>query len=116
MAIAIQRLSKLHAHDVLTFIRPSVSVPKLLHVLRSSPRANNEFLQKFDDILRNGLSNALNVYLSHNKWIQATLPVNKGGIDIRSVGSLSPVAFLASAASIFNLQKQCPLRKSRFHS
>ena len=51
---AIQRLSYLHAHDALTLIRHSVSVPKLLHVLRSSSCAENEFLQKFDDILRDG--------------------------------------------------------------
>ena len=45
LAKVIQRLSYLHAHDALTLIC-YVSVPKLLHVLRSSPRANNIFLQK----------------------------------------------------------------------
>ena len=68
--------------------------------------ANNEFLQKINDILRDGLSKALNVNLSHNHWIQATLPVNKGCIGKRSVVSLAPSAFLASAASIFNLQNR----------
>ena len=67
LAKAIQRLSYLHAHDVLTFIRHSISVQKILHVLRSSPCANNEFVQKFDDILRDSLSKVLNVYLSHNQ-------------------------------------------------
>ena len=84
-------------------IHHSLSVPKLLHVLRSSPRVNNEFLKKFDDILRDGLSKVLNVDLSHNQWIQAILPVNKGGVGIRSVISLASSAFLASAASTFNL-------------
>ena len=107
LAKEIQRLSYvgLHAHDALMLIRHSVSVPKLLHVLRSSLCANNEFLQKFDDILRDGLSNVLNIVLSHNQWIQATLPVNKGGIGIQSVVSLAP-AFLASVASTFNLQNR----------
>ena len=52
LAIAIQRLSYLNAHDAPTLFRHSVSIPKLLHVLRSSSCANNEFLLKFDDILR----------------------------------------------------------------
>ena len=43
LARAIQRLSHLHAYDALTLIRHSVNVLKLLHVLRSSPRANNDF-------------------------------------------------------------------------
>ena len=100
LAKAIQRISYVHAHDALTLIRHSVSVPKLLHVLRSSPCTNNKFLQKFDDILRDGLSKVLNVDLSLNQWIQATLPVIKGGIGKRSVVSLAPSAFLASAASL----------------
>ena len=67
LAKAIQRLSYLHAHDALTLNRHSISVPKLLYVLRSSPCTNNEFLQKFDDILRDGLNKVLNVDLSHNQ-------------------------------------------------
>ena len=53
-----------------------------------------------------GFPKVLNVELSHNQWIQATLSVNKGGIGIRSVVSLAPSAFLASAASTFNLQNR----------
>ena len=101
LAKAIQRLSYLHAHDARTLICYSISVPKLLRVLRSSQCANNEFLQKFDNILRDGFSKVLNVDLSHKQWIQATLPVNKGGVGIWSVVSLAPSAFLASAASTF---------------
>ena len=56
--------------------------------------------------MRDGLSKVLNVNFSHNQWIQATLPVNKGSIGIRSVVFLVPSAFLASAASTFNLQNR----------
>ena len=94
----------MHTHDALTHIRHTVSVPKLLHVLGSSPCANNEFLQKLDDISRDGITKVLYVDLSHNQWIQATLSVNKGGIGIRSVLSFAPSAFLVSAASTFNLR------------
>ena len=56
--------------------------------------------------MRDSLSNVLNVDLSHNQWIQATLTVNKGGIGLRSAVSLAPSAFLASATSTFNLQNR----------
>ena len=64
------------------------------------------FYKKIDDILRDGLSKFPNIDLSHNQWIQAALPVSKGGIGIRSVVSLAPSAFLASAASTFNPQNR----------
>ena len=64
----------------------------------------SHFYKNFDDILRDGLSKIQNFDLSHNQCIQTTLPANKGGIDIQSVVFLASSAFLASAASIFNLQ------------
>ena len=56
--------------------------------------------------MRDGLSKVLNVDLSHNQWIQATLSVNKSGIGIQSVVSLALSAFLASAATTLNLQNR----------
>ena len=44
-------------------------------------------MNSYKNFMRDGPSKVLNVDLSHNQWFQATLtlPVNKGGIDIRSV-------------------------------
>jgi len=45
------------------------------------------------------LSTTLNIDLSDDRWIQASLPVRWGGLGVRSVVSLAPCAYLASAAS-----------------
>ena len=66
---------------------------------------NNNNNNKFDDTLRSGLSTILNIDLSEDQWLQASLPVRDGGLGIRSAQMLAPSAFLASAASTFQLQQ-----------
>ena len=61
-------------------------------------------LDEFDNILRSSLSAISNVELSDLAWSQATLPVARGGLGIRSVASLAPSAFLASTAATLGLQ------------
>ena len=58
-------------------------------------------LREFDNTLRSGLTSILNVDLNENQW---TLPVGDGGLGIRSAQMLAHSAFLASAASTFQLQ------------
>ena len=58
----------------------------------------------FDDTLRQVLSTILNVSLSDDQWLQASLPVQKGGLGIRSAGMLASSAYLASAAATLRLQ------------
>jgi len=101
---AVSRLSLLHAHDALVILRNSLSVPKLLYTLRTAKCSGRPALQKFDDILREGLSVILNINLSDDQWIQASLPVRNGGLGIRSATMLAPSAFLASAAGTSALQ------------
>ena len=43
--------------------------------------------------------------LSDNQWLQSSLPVREGGLGVRSVVSLAPSAFLASAVSTRPLQQ-----------
>ena len=45
------------------------------------------------------------ISLSDIVWLQATLPVNKGGLGIRSVQSPASSAFLASAESMASLRQ-----------
>jgi hypothetical protein len=97
---AMDRLKLLESHDALVILRNSLSVPKLLYILRTSGCAGNVLLQTFDNILRNGLSDILNVALTDDQWIQASLPVRHGGLGIRSVVQLASSAFLASAAGV----------------
>ena len=62
------------------------------------------YYKKYDALLREGLCSILNISLSDNQWLQASLPVKTGGLGIRRVASLALPAFLASAASTRDLQ------------
>ena len=89
-------------------------MPKLQYILRTSPCHSNSFLEQFDNILRSGLCSLLNTDMSDNQWLQASLPVNKGGIGIRSGVMLASSAFLASAASTLPLQEAILSASSSF--
>ena len=101
---ATDRLCKISAHDALIILRSSFSAPKLLHTLRSSPCWSNPALATFDSLVKSALCKITNNALPEHSWIQASLPVRDGGLRIRSVVSLAPSAFLASAASTRDLQ------------
>jgi len=59
---------------------------------------------KFDELLRESVCTITNTDLTDVQWIQASLPVRNGGLDVRRVSSLAPSAFLASAAGTRDLQ------------
>ena len=86
-------------HDAITILRHSFSIPKLLHILRTSPAFSSPFLKTWDNLLRSIVSRITNICfeLDDLSWCQATLPVNQGGLGFRSCSSLAPSAFLASA-------------------
>src|ERR1043165_5036687 len=103
--IVITRLEMLHPHDSFTLLRSSLSIPKLLYALRTSACFLNEGLpHDFDEVLRTGLCSLLNIHMSDDQWIQASLSVRNGGLGIRSAVMLASSAFLASAAGTRNLQ------------
>ena len=92
------RLSDLETHDALCLLRHAFSLPKLLYVLRSAPCFQSDLLSVFDAVLRSLLEVICNVKLDDSCWLQASLPINSGGLGIRSAVMLAPSAFLASAA------------------
>src|SRR6218665_2545902 len=94
----------LHSHDALILLRNGLSVPKLLYTMRTALCVDCPSLARFDSLLRSGLSSILNVELSDEKWLQASLPVKDGGLGIRSAATLALSAFLALAASTSELQ------------
>ena len=87
-------------------------MPKLLYTLRTSPCAGNPLLTKLDEILRDGFSAKMNVQLTDDQWNQASLPVQHGGLGLRSACMLAP-AFLASAAATLELPNE--IVPSQFH-
>ena len=107
---AIERLEMISAHDALLMLRSALSAPKLMYTLRTSPCSDNPILTSFDALLREGLCRIANVDISDLQWIQATLPIEDGGLGIRSVSTLAPSAFLASAAGTYELQSSILLR------
>lgn len=60
--------------------------------------------------MRQGLITILNVDLSDDRWLQASVPVDDGGLVVRSAQMLAPSAFLSSAESTLVLQ-QAGLRR-----
>ena len=85
----------------------SFAIPKVLHVLRSSPCFTFTHLSDFDDLLRDILSDITNVVLELGPaGLQASLPVRAGVIGISSAAQLALSAYLASAADCANLVQQ----------
>ena len=69
-----------------------------MYFLRCTPSfLFKEVLQDYDNHLRLGLENILNVKLEEKSWLQSTLPVSKGGLGIRLTSDLALPAFLSSA-------------------
>lgn len=104
LTLATTRLEFIAKHDALLLLRCSLSSQKLLYTLRCSPCTGHPLLDKFDALLRSGLETVINIDLSNDQWLQASLPVKMGGLGIRRVTSLALPAFLASAASTRALQ------------
>lgn len=114
LSIIGTRLSLMPAHDALFLLKNCMSIPKLAYILRSSPCAGHPQLIRYDEEIRNILSTSLNIVISDQCWMQASLPVRWGGLGVRSAVSLAPSAFLASAASTDELQTK--LLPSQLHS
>ena len=97
------KLKLLHTHDALILLRHSLSVPRLLHNLRSTYCGSHALLAQFDALQRDYLSNILNVDMSDSQWSQAALPVKDGGLGLRQACNLAPSAFLSSLAASLSL-------------
>ena len=67
---------------------------------------DNPALDLFDGHLRSSLSRITNTSLSGTQWLQASLSIKHGGLEIRQLRSLALPAFFASAASSSDFQSQ----------
>ena len=94
-----ERLCHLQTQDAMIILRHSFAIPKLLHVLRTSPAFSSPHLASWDNILMSIVSRIINIDFRSDDiaWLQATLPVNSGGLGIRRASHLATSAFLASA-------------------
>jgi len=103
LARAVDRLAAIRSQDALVLLRASFSALRVQHLLHCSPPVHVSALQTFDDHLRLTVSNITNSGLFDTQWMQASLPIKYGGLGIRSIDSLALPAFLAPAASTFDL-------------
>ena len=78
-----ERFCHFKSHDAFCLLRHAFSIPKLLHILRSSPCFLCPSLSTFDGLLRSLASEILNVDLNDSAWTQASLPVGSGGLGLR---------------------------------
>jgi hypothetical protein len=99
LATLASRMHLLQAHDSLYLLRNVVSTSRLLYTLRTAPCTGSMELVTYDLLLRSTLTTTLNIDLTDEGWLQASLPVRWGGLGVRSAVSLASSAYLASAAS-----------------
>ena len=52
--------------------------------------------ETFDQLIRDSLNKILGVSLNNSAWLQAQLPITRGGLGMRSASNHASVAFLAS--------------------
>ena len=99
-----KKIQLLSSHDALLLLRHSLSIPKVLYILRTAPCSLTDLLSTCDDHLRTLLSEILNVNLANESaWTQASLPVKAGGIGIMRATQLAPSAYLSSVAGCSEL-------------
>jgi hypothetical protein len=103
LQVMASRLSHMQAHDALVILRHSLSLPSMLHILRTARCVDHPLLRTFDEQLRQCLSEILNVSLDDKRWLQASLPIKAGGLGIRRAEQVAPSAFLASYAATEHL-------------
>ena len=89
-----------------TLLRACFSLPKFAFALRTSPPSHTSQASAFfDDSIRDALSDIIGAPINDRAWTQASLPVDLGGLGLRSAASLAPAAFLSSLSSASKIAK-----------
>ena len=103
-----ERLCHLETHDAITILRHSLAIPKLLHILRTSPVFSSPLLVSWDELLLSVWVRITNIdlRLGDPSWLQASLPVSSGGLGLRNASHLAPSTFLSSADGASALVQQ----------
>ena len=97
------KLALLQSQDTLFILRHSLSTPSIQHVLRGIFCGEHHLLRDLDMVLKTLLTESLNTQFDDVSWQQVTLPVNSGGLGIRSATDLAASAFLASVRGAHSL-------------
>ena len=104
LRLMVNPLSELDAHDALHLLRNAFSIPKLTYFLRTAPCfLMIEVIRQYDELTKEALQAILNINLKNSAWNQSTLPVSKGGLDVKLASELAGPAYLSSACASENL-------------
>lgn len=101
MEIMFERLKCLNSHTALFILRNCFAIPKLTYLMRTTPVwMFQDFTMNFDNKIKDLLESLLNVSLNNKQWIQATMPINFGGLGIRRLCDVSLPAFISSSCGV----------------
>ena len=80
-----------------SLLRSCLSLPKLIHLLRTCPPAIiRSALERFDEIMREAVSDLAGCPLSDWGWLKASLPSSLGGLNICQATLHAPAFFIGS--------------------
>ena len=80
-----------------SILRSCLSLPKIVSALRTcSPTMLHSVLGEFDDLIFNYLSRLVGGFPSSWSWSKTTLPIDMGGLGLRSARHHAPSAFIGS--------------------
>ncbi len=83
-----------------TLLRSCLALPKFSYVLRTCPPGHiSQAASQFDTAVRASLEAILGGPITSWSWQKASLPSNRGGLNLRSALLHAPAAFIASASS-----------------
>ncbi len=104
LKLLISNLDGVNAHTAYCLLKNCLFIPKLTYMLRTSaiwkfPDLTNEM----DNYLKACLESILNNSINETQWIQASLPISKGGLGIRKVSDVCLPAFLSSLHGVSSL-------------
>lgn len=101
MLVLINRLPTLQSHYAYFMLKNCLAIPKMVYLLRCTPLWKfQNLLNEIDIQLKNAMESIANVQMNTDQWIQSSLPVNYGGLGIRSLLEISLPAYLASVNGV----------------
>ncbi len=77
-----------------------LALPKLSYTLRTCPPSHiSNATDEFDSVIRSSLEAILGGPIPLWSWQKASLPSNRGGLNLRSASLHAPAAFISSAST-----------------
>lgn len=97
--VLINRLNLLQTHYGYFILKNCLAIPKVVYLFRCTPLWKfSDLLHQLDMEMKSALEKITNTQLDAHQWVQSSLPVNFGGLGIRSLVDISLPAFLASVS------------------